>query len=161
MKNDHRGALTAYSDVLSWFPPAARFQQHLHSNLISCSTSAGNDFSVQAMRCGVDKEGGRRAVSDHSGSFLFFFLGGGDRKLDREEIRDLFFKWVQTLLCCWCFTVSWHLLQCSILSSRGQYKHRADHLPVRCFFLIINLYFNLKSFNEASSLVWSAHLYWK
>lgn len=38
--------------------------QHLHANLISCSTSAGNEFSVQAVRCGVDKEGGRRAVSD-------------------------------------------------------------------------------------------------
>ena len=38
--------------------------QYLHANLISCSTSAGNEFSVQAVRCGVDKEGGRRAVSD-------------------------------------------------------------------------------------------------
>lgn len=33
--------------------------QHLHANLISCSTSAGNEFPVQAVRCGVDKEGGR------------------------------------------------------------------------------------------------------
>lgn len=44
------------------------FRQHLHANLISRSTSAGNDFSVQAVRCGVDKEGGRRAVSDHGRS---------------------------------------------------------------------------------------------
>lgn len=56
--------------------------QHLHANLISCSTSAGNEFSVQAVRCGVDKEGGRRAVSDPgAGVGAVWERGGGRAKM--------------------------------------------------------------------------------
>lgn len=50
------------SDILLQLAHILRFSpafQHLHANLISRSTSAGNEFSVQAVRCGVDKEGGR------------------------------------------------------------------------------------------------------
>lgn len=56
--------------------------QHLHANLISCSTSAGNEFSVQAVRCGVDKEGGRRAVSDpRAGVGVVWERGDGRAKM--------------------------------------------------------------------------------
>lgn len=69
---EHRSCFCAVFTHSSVFPllqlaHVLRFSpvfQHLHANLISCSTSAGNEFSVQAVRCGVDKEGGRRAVSD-------------------------------------------------------------------------------------------------
>lgn len=69
------------------------FQQHLHSNLISCSTSAGNDFSVQAVRCGVDKEGGRRAVSDRRGS-----LGRWEEGRKAGQEGDQRFSFQSTLL---------------------------------------------------------------
>lgn len=53
----HSSGWLVFSDFL-------RYSSAVHANPISRSTSAGNEFSVQAVRCGVDKEGGRRAVSD-------------------------------------------------------------------------------------------------
>lgn len=38
----------------------------MHANVILRSPPAGYDLSVQAVRCGVDQEGGRRAVSGRS-----------------------------------------------------------------------------------------------
>lgn len=62
--------------------------QHLHANLISCSTSAGNEFSVQAVRCGVDKEGGRRAVSD-PGVGVGVVWERGDGRAKMAHLRGL------------------------------------------------------------------------
>lgn len=64
------------------------FHQHLHANLISRSTSAGNDFPVQAVWCGVDKEGGRWAVSDHGRSLGWRVKGGRGRNKTWRDGRE-------------------------------------------------------------------------
>lgn len=75
------------SNTSSLRPPAVRtlpqYFLYLHANLISRSTSTGNDFAVQAVRCGVDKEGGRRAVSDHGQSER---REGGKGKGSRRDV---------------------------------------------------------------------------
>lgn len=104
------------------------FYQHLHANLISRSTSAGNDFSVQAVWCGVDKEGGRWAVSDHSWS-----LGGGRREggMGWNETRSDGRKAVVKVdMSGRCLLGSIKEIQQDCLNSRGQCKHSVGHLPV-------------------------------